>query len=41
MALGAGLVIDHGVFLDGTEILLAKKLPFSIGEFVVFLNFYF
>ena len=38
---GVGLVIRHGGALDGTEILgilLTKKLPFSIGEFVMFFN---
>ena len=38
---GVGLVIRNGGALDGTEILgilLTKKLPFSIGEFVMFFN---
>lgn len=38
---GVGLVIRHGGALDGTEILgilLTKKIPFSIGEFVMFFN---
>lgn len=38
---GVGMVIRHGGALDGTEILgilLTKKLPFSIGEFVMFFN---
>ncbi|WP_243290579.1 YitT family protein [Bacillus sp. FJAT-47783] len=38
---GVGLVIRHGGSLDGTEILgilLTKRLPFSIGEFVMFFN---
>jgi uncharacterized membrane-anchored protein YitT (DUF2179 family) len=40
---GVGLVIRHGGSLDGTEILgilLAKRLPFSIGEFVMFINIF-
>ncbi len=38
---GVGLVIRHGGSLDGTEILgilLTKRLPFSVGEFVMFFN---
>lgn len=38
---GVGLVIRNGGALDGTEILgilLTKKLPFSVGEFVMFFN---
>lgn len=38
---GVGLVIRHGGSLDGTEILgilLTKRLPFSVGEFVMFIN---
>lgn len=38
---GVGLVIRYGGSLDGTEILgilLTKKLPFSVGEFVMFMN---
>lgn len=41
LGLGVGLVIRHGGSLDGTEILgilLTKKLPFSVGEFVMFMN---
>ncbi|MFC7370357.1 YitT family protein [Fictibacillus iocasae] len=41
LGVGVGLVIRHGGSLDGTEILgilLTKKLPFSIGEIVMFLN---
>jgi uncharacterized membrane-anchored protein YitT (DUF2179 family) len=41
LGLGVGLVIRHGGSLDGTEILgilLTKKLPFSVGEFVMFIN---
>ncbi|WP_203341442.1 YitT family protein [Planococcus beijingensis] len=40
---GVGLVIRNGGALDGTEILgilLTKKLPFSIGEFVMFFNIF-
>jgi uncharacterized membrane-anchored protein YitT (DUF2179 family) len=38
---GVGLVIRNGGALDGSEILgilLTKKLPFSVGEFVMFFN---
>lgn len=38
---GVGLVIRNGGSMDGTEILsiiLTKKLPFSVGEFVMFIN---
>lgn len=41
LGLGVGLVIRHGGSLDGTEILgilLTKKIPFSVGEFVMFVN---
>jgi uncharacterized membrane-anchored protein YitT (DUF2179 family) len=40
---GVGIVIRHGGSLDGTEILsilLTKKLPFSVGEFVMFMNIF-
>ncbi|MGM8364334.1 YitT family protein [Virgibacillus sp. W0181] len=40
---GVGLVIRHGGSLDGTEILgilLSKKIPFSVGEFVMFINIF-
>lgn len=40
---GVGLVIRNSGALDGTEILgilLTKKLPFSIGEFVMFFNIF-
>jgi uncharacterized membrane-anchored protein YitT (DUF2179 family) len=40
---GVGLVIRHGGSLDGTEILgiiLTRKLPFSVGEFVMFINIF-
>ncbi|RNF38099.1 YitT family protein [Planococcus salinus] len=38
---GVGIVIRNGGALDGTEILgilLTRKLPFSVGEFVMFFN---
>lgn len=41
MALGVGLVIRYGGALDGTEILailINKKIPFSVGEIVMFFN---
>ncbi len=40
---GVGLVIRYGGCLDGTEvlaILLNKKLPFSVGEFIMFFNIF-
>ncbi|QDY45363.1 YitT family protein [Planococcus glaciei] len=40
---GVGLVIRNGGALDGTEILgilLTRKLPFSVGEFVMFVNIF-
>lgn len=40
---GVGLVIRNGGSLDGTEILgilLTKSLPFSVGEFVMFVNIF-
>ncbi|MDX8364210.1 YitT family protein [Cytobacillus sp. Hm23] len=43
LGVGVGLVIRHGGSLDGTEILgilLTKKLPFSVGEFVMFINIF-
>lgn len=43
LGLGVGLVIRHGGTLDGTEILgilMVKKLPFSVGEFVMFINIF-
>ncbi|MBP2242218.1 uncharacterized membrane-anchored protein YitT (DUF2179 family) [Cytobacillus eiseniae] len=43
LGVGVGIVIRFGGALDGTEILgilLTKKLPFSIGEFVMFLNIF-
>lgn len=41
LGVGVGLVIRNGGTMDGTEILgiiLSKKLPFSVGEFVMFMN---
>jgi uncharacterized membrane-anchored protein YitT (DUF2179 family) len=41
LGLGVGLVIRNGGSMDGTEILgilFTKKLPFSVGEFVMFFN---
>ncbi|OCA92989.1 YitT family protein [Pseudobacillus wudalianchiensis] len=43
LGIGVGLVIRHGGTLDGTEILgilMTKKLPFSVGEFVMFINIF-
>lgn len=40
---GVGLVIRNGGALDGTEImgiLLSKKIPFSVGEIVMFFNIF-
>ncbi|TYR81633.1 YitT family protein [Priestia megaterium] len=40
---GVGIVIRHGGALDGTEILgilLTKRIPFSVGEFVMFFNIF-
>lgn len=40
---GVGIVIRYGGSLDGTEILgilLTKRLPFSVGEFVMFMNIF-
>lgn len=40
---GVGIVIRFGGALDGTEIigiLLSRKLPFSVGEFVMFANIF-
>lgn len=41
LGIGVGLVIRYGGSLDGTEILAIlfnKKLPFSVGEFIMFFN---
>jgi uncharacterized membrane-anchored protein YitT (DUF2179 family) len=43
LGLGVGLVIRFGGSLDGTEIvaiLINKKTPFSVGEIVMFFNFF-
>lgn len=43
LGVGVGLVIRNGGSLDGTEIvaiLFNKKLPFSVGETVMFFNFF-
>jgi uncharacterized membrane-anchored protein YitT (DUF2179 family) len=43
LGIGVGLVIRFGGSLDGTEIvaiLLNKKTPFSVGEVVMFFNFF-
>ena len=40
---GVGLVLKSNASLDGTEILaikLAKKQPFSVGEIIMFFNFF-
>ncbi|SDI25768.1 YitT family protein [Natribacillus halophilus] len=40
---GIGVVIRYGGALDGTEILgilLTKNLPFSVGEFIMFINIF-
>ncbi len=41
LGIGVGLVIRYGGSLDGTEImaiLLTKKMPFSVGELIMFFN---
>lgn len=43
LGVGVGLVVRYGGSLDGTEIvaiLVAKKLPFSVGEVVMFFNLF-
>lgn len=43
LGLGTGIVIRVGGSLDGTEIvaiLLSRKLPFSVGEIIMFFNFF-
>jgi uncharacterized membrane-anchored protein YitT (DUF2179 family) len=43
LGLGVGIVIRYGGSLDGTEvlaILLSKRTPFSIGQIVMFFNFF-
>jgi uncharacterized membrane-anchored protein YitT (DUF2179 family) len=41
LGLGVGIIIRNGGSLDGTEIiaiLIARKIPFSVGEIVMFFN---
>lgn len=43
LGIGVGMVIRYGGSLDGTEILailLNKKLPFSVGEIIMFFNLF-
>ncbi|MBM7713066.1 YitT family protein [Siminovitchia sp. FSL H7-0308] len=43
LGVGVGMVIRAGGSLDGTEvlsILLSNKLPFSVGEIIMFFNFF-
>lgn len=43
LGIGVGLVIRNGGALDGTEILsivISKKVPFSVGEIVMFINLF-
>ncbi|MDT3427174.1 uncharacterized membrane-anchored protein YitT (DUF2179 family) [Paenibacillus forsythiae] len=43
LGVGVGLVVRYGGSLDGTEIvaiLIAKRLPFSVGEVVMFFNLF-
>jgi len=43
LGIGVGLVIRYGGSLDGTEILailFTKKLPFSVGEIIMFFNLF-
>lgn len=43
LGVGVGIVIRYGGALDGTEILailINKKVPFSVGEIVMFFNFF-
>ncbi|MEH7013860.1 YitT family protein [Neobacillus niacini] len=43
LGLGVGIVIRFGGSLDGTEvlaILFSKRIPFSIGQIVLFFNFF-
>lgn len=43
LGIGVGIVIRSGGSLDGTEvlsILLSNKLPFSVGEIIMFFNFF-
>ena len=43
LGVGVGLVIRYGGAMDGTEILgilITKKIPFSVGEFIMFINIF-
>ena len=43
LGIGVGMVIRNGASLDGTEILAiyaTKKLPFSVGEIIMFINLF-
>ncbi|WP_396266099.1 YitT family protein [Halobacillus salinarum] len=43
LGIGVGMVIRYGGCLDGTEIsaiLVSKKLPFSVGEIIMFVNLF-
>ncbi|WP_336990700.1 YitT family protein [Bacillus infantis] len=43
LGIGVGLVIRNGGALDGTEVLsivISKRVPFSVGEIVMFINFF-
>src|SRR5690606_34681453 len=43
LGVGVGMVIRYGGSLDGTEILailVNKKLPFSVGEIIMFFNIF-
>lgn len=43
LGLGTGIVIRFGGSLDGTEIvaiLVSRKTPFSVGEIIMFINFF-
>ncbi len=43
LGIGVGIVIRYGGFLDGSEVLAIlanKKLPFSVGEIIMFINLF-
>jgi uncharacterized membrane-anchored protein YitT (DUF2179 family) len=43
LGIGVGLVIRNGASLDGTEVLAiyaTKKVPFSVGEIIMFINLF-
>ncbi|MFP3367696.1 YitT family protein, partial [Pseudoalteromonas sp. SIMBA_148] len=43
LGIGVGMVIRYGGSLDGTEILAilsSKRLPFSVGEIIMFVNLF-